>query len=183
MFAVHHEKSFVPALFRSLLITYFDNLESGKRKSLEKFWILDPKICMSPVGISSAVQLHCFTEITILMRQQKPKAIWYSVKIAWDHKLYLLLINYNIQLRDVLLIVSKHYLLFITKGRKVFSLLSIKMLQRKVSLNESLQEYKIMISVQYMNGMKKLQGIFLLVRLFTEIFNNKSKTKFSKPFS
>ena len=57
------------------------------------------------------------------------------------------------------------------------------MLQRKVSLNESLQEYKIMISVQYMYGMKKLQGIFLLIRLFTEIFNNKSKTKFSKPFS
>lgn len=57
------------------------------------------------------------------------------------------------------------------------------MLQRKVSLNESLQEYKIMISVQYMYRMKKLQGIFLLVRLFTEIFNNKSKTKFSKPFS
>ena len=57
------------------------------------------------------------------------------------------------------------------------------MLQRKVSLNESLQEYKIMISVQYMYGLKKLQGIFLLVRLFTEIFNNESKTKFSKPFS
>ena len=57
------------------------------------------------------------------------------------------------------------------------------MLQRKVSLNESLQEDKIMIAVQYMYGMKKLQGIFLLVRLFTEIFNNKSKTKFSKPFS
>ena len=57
------------------------------------------------------------------------------------------------------------------------------MLQRKVSLNESLQEYKIMISVQYMYRMKKLQGIFLLIRLFTEIFNNKSKTKFSKPFS
>ena len=57
------------------------------------------------------------------------------------------------------------------------------MLQRKVSLNESLQEYKIMISVQYMYGMKKLQGIFLLVSLFTEIFNNKGKTKFSKPFS
>ena len=57
------------------------------------------------------------------------------------------------------------------------------MLQRKVSLNESLQEYKIMISVQYMYGMKNLQGIFLLIRLFTEIFNNKSKTKFSKPFS
>ena len=57
------------------------------------------------------------------------------------------------------------------------------MLQGKVSLNESLQECKIMISVQYMYGMKKLQGIFLLVRLFTEIFNNKSKTKFSKPFS
>ena len=69
------------------------------------------------------------------------------------------------------------------KGKKGFSLLSIKMLQRKVSLNESLQEYKIMISVQYMYGLKKLQGIFLLVRLFTEIFNNKSKTKFSKPFS
>ena len=57
------------------------------------------------------------------------------------------------------------------------------MLQRKVSLNESLQEYKIMISVQYMYGMKKLQGIFLLVSLFTEIFNNKRKPKFSKPFS
>lgn len=57
------------------------------------------------------------------------------------------------------------------------------MLQRKVSLNESLQQYKIMISVQYMYGMKKLQGIFLLVSLFTEICNNKSKTKFSKPFS
>ena len=165
------------------MITYFDNLESGKRKSLEKSWILDPKISMNPIRISSALQLHSFTEITILICDQKPKAIWYSVKIAWDHKLYLLLINYNIQLRHVLLIVSKHYLLFITKGRKVFSLLSIKMLQRKVSLNESLQEYKIMISVQYMYGMKKLQGIFLLVRLFTEIFNNKSKTKFSKPFS
>ena len=105
---------------RTLLITYFDNLESGKRKSLEKSWILDPKISMNPVGINSAVQLHCFTEITIPMCDQKSKAIWYSVKIAWDHKLYLLLINYNIQLRDVLLIVSKHYLLFITKGRKVF---------------------------------------------------------------
>lgn len=57
------------------------------------------------------------------------------------------------------------------------------MLQRKVSLNESLQEYKLMISVQYMYGMKKLQGIFLLVSLFTEIFNNKRKPKFSKPFS
>lgn len=83
------------------------------------------------------------------MCEEKPKAIWCSVEIALDHKLYLLLINYNIQLRDVLLIVSKHYLLFITKERKVFSLLSIKMLQRKVSLNESVQEYKLMISVQY----------------------------------
>ena len=34
-----------------------------------------------------------------------------------------------------------------------------------------------------MYGMKKLQGIFLLVSLFTEIFNNKSNTKISKPFS
>ena len=80
--------------------------------------------------------------------EQKPKPIWYSVKIAWDHKLYLLLIYYNTQLRDVLLIVSKHYLLFITKGRKVFSLLSIKMLQRKVSLND-------LQAVQYMYRMKK----------------------------
>ena len=133
---------------RTLLITYFDNLESGKRKSLKKSWILDPKICMNHVGNSSVLQLHSFAEITILMCDEKPKAIWYSVKIAWDHKLYLLLINYNIQLRDVLLIVSKHYLLFITKGRKVFSLLSIKMLQRKVSLND-------LQAVQYMYRMKK----------------------------
>ena len=148
---VHLQSIMKKALFlhclRTLLITYFDNLESGKRKSLKKSWILDPKICMNPVGNSSALQLHSFAEITILMCDEKPKAIWYSVKIAWDHKLYLLLINYNIQLRDVLLIVSKHYLLFITKGRKVFSLLSIKMLQRKVSLND-------LQAVQYMYGMK-----------------------------
>ena len=31
MFAAHDEKSFVPAFVRSLLITYFDNLELGKR--------------------------------------------------------------------------------------------------------------------------------------------------------
>ena len=117
---VCREKSFVPALFKVSFGTLFDSLESGKRKSLEKSWILDPKISMNPIRISSALQLHSFTEITIPMCDQKPKAIWYSVKIAWDHKLYLLLINYNIQLRHVLLIVSKHYLLIITKGRKVF---------------------------------------------------------------
>lgn len=55
------------------------------------------------------------------------------------------------------------------------------MLQRKVFLNESLQEYKLMISVQYNYVWN--EKIFLLVSLFTEIFNNKSKTKFSKPFS
>ena len=67
MFAVRHEKSLVPGLFSSLLITYFDNLESGKRKSLKKSWILDPKICMNPVGNSSSLQLHSFAEINIVM--------------------------------------------------------------------------------------------------------------------
>ena len=55
------------------------------------------------------------------MCELKPKAICYSVKIAWDDKLYLLLINYNIQLRDVPLIVSKHYYFIVhNKGKKGF---------------------------------------------------------------
>ena len=68
---VHLQCIMKKALFlhclRTLLITYFDNLESGKRKSLKKSWILDPKICMSPVGNSSVLQFHSFAEITILM--------------------------------------------------------------------------------------------------------------------
>ena len=52
---------------RSLLVTYLIALSLKEEKSLEKPWILDPKICMNPVGNSSALQLHSFTEITILM--------------------------------------------------------------------------------------------------------------------
>ena len=54
MFAAHHEKSFVPAFLRSLMITYLITLSLEKEIIvLEKAWkkslILDREICTNPV--------------------------------------------------------------------------------------------------------------------------------------
>ena len=49
-FAVHHEKSLVPAFFKISIDHLFVNLESGKIKYCleevwKKSWIVNPKIC------------------------------------------------------------------------------------------------------------------------------------------
>ena len=60
MFAAHHEKIFVSAFFKISIDRLFDNRESGKIIVWKKSWILDPKICTSPVAL--LILKNCFKE-------------------------------------------------------------------------------------------------------------------------